>query len=54
LDNNKHDVLSFELWHNDLSWKIFDVVLVDEQIKDIIVKSGVGRGMMIEGYKRVE
>jgi len=45
--------ISFELWHNDLSWRIFDFYFDDtKKLVDIKIIGGVKRQEMWPDYKR--
>ncbi|MGH1365602.1 MAG: hypothetical protein ACRBF0_18715 [Calditrichia bacterium] len=52
LDNSLNGVYSYELWHSDLSWRIFDFYFDENILIDIRIKGGVKRGKMLEGYER--
>jgi hypothetical protein len=46
-------VISFELWHNDLSWGIYDFYFdTSNALTQIKIKSGVKRQGMIDDYRR--
>ena len=53
LENLNPNIYSFELWHNDLSWRIFDFTFKNDILFEIVEKNGVKRGKMIDSYKRV-
>ena len=45
--------ISFELWHNDLSWRIYDFYFDDRsKLAQIKINGGVKRGEMHKNYKR--
>jgi len=47
-------VISFELWHSDLSWRIYDFYFDDKnKLTEIKITGGVKREEMREGYKRL-
>lgn len=47
------NVVSFELWHGDLSWRIYDFYFDDtHQLIQIKIFNGVKRDDIWEGYKR--
>jgi hypothetical protein len=46
-------VISFELWHSDLSWRIYDFYFdSNNKLTQIKINGGVKRQEMKEGYKR--
>ena len=46
-------VISFELWHTDLSWRIYDFYFDNNnKLTQIEIHGGVKRQEMWEGYKR--
>jgi len=47
------NVISFELWHDDLSWRIYDFHFDNDSLVDIEIKGGVKRGKMDGDYKRI-
>lgn len=47
------EVISFELWHSDLSWAIYDFYFdTTNKLTRINIKGGVKRDKMSEDYKR--
>lgn len=47
------NVVSFELWHNDLSWRIYDFYFDNtNKLTDIKIIGGVKRQEMWRGYRR--
>jgi len=47
------NVISFELWTNDLSWRIYDFHFDnDNKLTRIEIKGGVKRQKISDGYKR--
>ena len=54
LTNIKHQqVISFELWHDDLSWAILDFYFYQEKLTKIEIKSGAKHGKLWDSYKRL-
>ncbi len=51
LKNQK--VISFELWHDDLSWRIYDFHFDNNSLVEIEIKGGVKRDKMESDYKRM-
>jgi len=50
---NEPNAISFELWHSDLSWRIYDFHFDESNIlRSINIKNGVGRQEMTADYRR--
>jgi len=53
LNLKEKSVISFELWHSDLSWRIYDFYFdTTNKLTNINIKGGVKRQEMLEDYKR--
>ncbi|MGN6531071.1 MAG: hypothetical protein ACTHK0_04895, partial [Ginsengibacter sp.] len=54
LNLKKKDVVSFELWHDDLSWRIYNFHFNnDGKLTQIKIDTGVGRGEINSNYVRL-
>lgn len=54
LNLKEKDVVSFELWHDDLSWRIYNFTFDSNgKLTQIEIDKGVGRGEMNSGYLRL-
>jgi len=50
----EQEVTSFELWHNDLSWRIYDFYFdKNYRLREIKIAGGVKRDKMRDDYKRL-
>ena len=49
----KKNTISFELWQDDLSWRIYDFYFDKNRLIKIEINGGVKRDRMLDTYKRI-